>query len=69
MDKKKRKKIIITVLMVILVIALLMVLGFIAFVVGLQHSFDGFEIEMSIPEEPVRDFLVDTFEAFIPTRQ
>lgn len=69
MDKKKRKKIIITVILVILIIALLLVLGFIAFVVGLQHSFDGFEMEMSIPEEPVRDFLIDSFEAFIPTRQ
>lgn len=69
MDKKKRKKIIITVLIVILVISLLIVLGFFAVIFKLQNSGNLFEFQMSIPEEPVRDFLVDAFEAFIPTRQ
>lgn len=66
MDKKKRKKIILIILLVILIIALLLVLGFVAFVVGLQHSFEGVEFQMSIPEEPVREFIVDTFELFLP---
>ncbi len=69
MDKKKRKKIIITGLIVILVIALLIVLGFFTVVFKLQNSGNLFEVQVTIDPEPVRDFLVDTFEAFIPTRQ
>lgn len=65
MDKKKRKKIVLIILLVILIIALLLVLGFIALIMGLQNSFEGVEFQMSIPEEPVRDFIVDTFEAFL----
>ena len=61
MDKKKRKKIIITVLIVILVIALLIVLGFFAVIFKLQNSFEG------VDPEPVRDFIVDSFESLLPT--
>lgn len=69
MDKKKRKKIIITVLMVILIIALLIVLVFFAVIFKLQNSGNLFEVQVTIDPEPVRDFFVDSFEAFIPTRQ
>lgn len=67
MDKKKRKKVILTVLIVILIIALLIGLGFIALIFGLQNSFEGVEFQMSIDPEPVRDFIVDSFESLLPT--
>lgn len=65
----KKKKIILGVLIALLVILLLIGIGFFAVIYDLQNSGNLFEFQMSIPEEPVRDFLVDTFEAFIPTRQ
>ena len=67
MDKKKRKRVILTVLIVILVIALLIVLGFFAVIFKLQNSGNLFEVQVTIDPEPVRDFIVDSFESLLPT--
>ena len=63
----KKKKIILIVLLTLLIIALLIGLGFIALIFGLQNSFEGVEFQMSIDPEPVRDFIVDSFESILPT--
>lgn len=63
----KKKKIILIVLITMLIIALLIGLGFIALIFGLQNSFEGVEFQMSIDPEPVRDFIVDSFESLLPT--
>lgn len=63
----KKKKIILIVLITLLIIALLIGLGFIALIFGLQNSFEGVEFQMSIDPEPVRDFIVDSFESLLPT--
>ncbi len=64
---KRKKKIILIVLITMLIIALLIGLGFIALIFGLQNSFEGVEFQMSIDPEPVRDFIVDSFESLLPT--
>ena len=64
---KRKKKIILIVLITLLIIALLIGLGFIALIFGLQNSFEGVEFQMSIDPEPVRDFIVDSFESLLPT--
>ena len=63
----KKKKIILIVLLTLLIIALLIGLGFIVLIFGLQNSFEGVEFQMSIDPEPVRDFIVDSFESLLPT--
>ncbi len=66
MDKKKVKKIILIVFLITLIIVLLVAIGFFAVIFSLQNSGDLFEFQMSIPVEPVRDFIVDSFESFLP---
>ena len=62
----KKKKIILIVLLTLLIIALLIGLGFIALIFGLQNSGNLFEVQVTIDPEPVRDFIVDSFESLLP---
>ena len=63
----KKKKIILIVLLTILIIALLIVIGFFAVLFKLQNSGNLFEVQVTIDPEPVRDFIVDSFESLLPT--
>ncbi len=63
---KRKKKIILIVFLTILIIALLIVIGFFAVLYKLQNSGNLFEVQVTIDPEPVRDFIVDSFEAILP---
>lgn len=62
-----RKKIILIVLIVVLVILLLLGIGFFAVLFSLQNSGDLIEFSVTVDPEPVRDFIVDSFESLLPT--
>ncbi len=64
---KRKKKIILVVSLTILIIALLIVIGFFAVLFKLQNSGNLFEVNVTIDPEPVRDFIVDSFESLLPT--
>ena len=63
----KKKKIILIVLLVILIIALLIGIGFLCLLFSLQNSGPIMEFDMTLDPEPVRDFIVDSFESLLPT--
>ena len=62
-----RKKIILIVLIVVLVILLLLGIGFFAVLFSLQNSGPIMEFDVTLDPEPVRDFIVDSFESLLPT--
>ena len=62
----KKKKIILIVLLVILIIALLTGLGLLAIIFSLQNSDPLFELDITVDPEPIRDFIVDSFESILP---
>ena len=62
----KKKKIVLIVLVVILVVILFLGIGFFAVLFSLQNSGPLFEVDMTVDSEPIRDFIVDSFEALLP---
>ena len=62
-----RKKIVIIILLTILIIALLIGIGFFMVLYDLKSSGNLFEVQVTIDPEPVRDFIVDSFESLLPT--
>lgn len=63
-----RKKIVIIILLTILIIALLIGIGFFMVLYDLKSSGNLFEVQVTIDPEPVRDFIVDSFESHLPTK-
>ncbi len=63
-----KKKIILSVLIAILVILLVIGIGFFMVLYDLQNSGNLFEVQVTIDPEPVRDFIVDSFESLLPTK-
>lgn len=66
MKKARRKKIIKAIIIAVIVLLVLAAAAFAAFVVGLQHSFDGMKIEITLSEEDFRKFVNDSFAALLP---
>ena len=64
----RRKKIVIIILLTILIIALLIGIGFFMVLYDLKSSGNLFEVQVTIDPEPVRDFIVDSFESLLPTK-
>lgn len=63
-----KKKILLGVLIAILVILLVIGIGFFMVLYDLQNSGNLFEAQVTIDPEPVRDFIVDSFESLLPTK-
>ena len=63
----KKKKIILIVLLVILIIALLIGIGFLCLLFSLQNQGPLFEMDITVDPEPLRDFIVDSFESILPS--
>ena len=51
----------------ILVILLVIGIGFFMVLYDLKSSGNLFEVQVTIDPEPVRDFIVDSFESLLPT--
>ena len=62
-----KKKILLGVLIAVLVILLVIGIGFFMVLYDLQNSGNLFEVQVTIDPEPVRDFIVDSFESLLPT--
>ncbi len=63
----KKKKIILIVLITILIIALLIGIGFLCLLFSLQNQGPLFEMDITVDPEPLRDFIVDSFESILPS--
>lgn len=62
----KKKKIILIVLLIVITIALLIGIGFFAVIFSLRNQGPLFEMDITVDPEPVRDFIVDSFESILP---
>lgn len=62
-----KKKIMLGVLIAILVILLVIGTGFFMVLYDLKSSGNLFEVDVTIDPEPIRDFIVDSFESILPS--